>query len=244
MAILNTLAKPDARPLYIQVKDILVKRIHTGQWAPGRAIPSEMNLAAELGVSQGTVRKALNSLADTSLVERRQGKGTYVVEHTSNQVLFKFFRIYENNGKIVSPSSSKAIIKIKPATKKISNTLNLSDTDKIIELYRIRTYQEKPIILETIFLPLDMFFGIQDERQLPNTLYDYFQKKFSITISSVQENLTPVIATASQAKALMIEEKAPLLLIDRVAHDIEQRPIEKRISYCFMDGLKYVSKLS
>ena len=44
------------KPLYRQVRDTLIRRMVDGVWAPGEPLPSEMQLAAELGVSQGTVR--------------------------------------------------------------------------------------------------------------------------------------------------------------------------------------------
>ena len=67
--------QPGFRPLYQQVRELLVSRISTGAWRPAEALPSEMALARELNVSQGTVRKAIDSLVAEKLIERRQGKG-------------------------------------------------------------------------------------------------------------------------------------------------------------------------
>ena len=72
----------DARPLYAQVREHLVERIRSGEWKPGQLIPNEFEIAAEFGVSQGTARKAISELAAEGLVLRRQGRGTFVVEHT------------------------------------------------------------------------------------------------------------------------------------------------------------------
>ena len=69
-------------PLYVEVRDTVLGRISTGAWKPGEMLPSESAIGQELGVSQGTVRKALDDLAAQNLVVRRQGKGTFVVaEH-------------------------------------------------------------------------------------------------------------------------------------------------------------------
>ena len=65
---------PGFRPLYRQVRDILVKRIADGVWQPGQILPSESEVAADLGVSQGTARKALDSLTADHFVVRRQGR--------------------------------------------------------------------------------------------------------------------------------------------------------------------------
>ena len=69
----------------------MLARIANGIWRPADALPSEHALADELGVSQGTVRKALDSLAADRFVERRQGKGTYVSMYTQESANFRFF---------------------------------------------------------------------------------------------------------------------------------------------------------
>jgi len=101
---------PRYRPLYQQVYDFLVKQIAAGEWAPGQSLPSEQALAGRLNVSQGTVRKALDALATDSLIDRRQGKGTYVAEHTQERALFRFFRMARPGGPRVIPSSGRNLL--------------------------------------------------------------------------------------------------------------------------------------
>ena len=73
---------PGRGPLYRQIREWIVARIVHGDWRPGDILPSEIKLAAEFGVSQGTVRKAVDALVAENLVIRHQGKGTYVTVHT------------------------------------------------------------------------------------------------------------------------------------------------------------------
>ena len=90
---------PSFRPLYLQIKGLLVENLEAGQWRPGEAIPSELELAARFGVSQGTVRKAIEALASDNLVVRRQGKGTFVTTHTEEKAsTFRFLRIRRRSG--------------------------------------------------------------------------------------------------------------------------------------------------
>ena len=65
------------RPLYLQVRDALAQRIATGEWKPGDAIPNENDLARQLGVSPGTVRRSLDLLESEHLLTRRQGCGSF-----------------------------------------------------------------------------------------------------------------------------------------------------------------------
>ena len=63
------------RPLYMQLRDVLIDRISTGHWKSGAVIPSELELARELGASAGTMRKALDMLEAQHVLARKQGRG-------------------------------------------------------------------------------------------------------------------------------------------------------------------------
>src|SRR3984885_10327216 len=86
------------RPLYRQVKELLMKRLSDGSWSPGQMLPSEPEIAVGLGVSPGTVRKALDEMSSESLLVRRQGRGTFVASHDEERILFQFFRMVSDNG--------------------------------------------------------------------------------------------------------------------------------------------------
>src|SRR5574339_1001217 len=91
-------AGPAFSPLYRQIKALLTGSLQAGEWKPGEAIPSEMELAARFRVSQGTVRKAIDELAAENLVVRRQGKGTFVATHAEQQVRYRFLRLVPDSG--------------------------------------------------------------------------------------------------------------------------------------------------
>src|ERR671939_301953 len=86
-------AGPAFSPLYQQIKALLLKSLQSGEWKPGDAIPSELDLAARFKVSQGTVRKAIDELATENLLVRRQGKGTFVATHAEETIQFRFLRL-------------------------------------------------------------------------------------------------------------------------------------------------------
>src|SRR4051812_34791659 len=86
-------AQLGSRPLYRQVIDQLTDRISEGEWVTEIPIPSEFDLAAQMGVSQGTVRKALDEMTRSGLLVRHQGKGTFIVGHDDHRMYFKFFKL-------------------------------------------------------------------------------------------------------------------------------------------------------
>jgi len=102
-------AGPDARaetasttpafsPLYQQIKGLLLRSLQAGEWQPGQAIPSEVDLALRFRVSQGTVRKAIDEMANENLLVRRQGKGTFVSTHAEEQTRYRFLRLAPDAG--------------------------------------------------------------------------------------------------------------------------------------------------
>ena len=91
-------AEPSYSPLYQQIKALLVDSLQHGEWSPGEAIPSEIDLAARYKVSQGTVRKAIDELASENRVVRHQGKGTFVATHAEEHVQFRFLRLTPDSG--------------------------------------------------------------------------------------------------------------------------------------------------
>src|ERR1700743_3521619 len=119
------------RPLYRQVKDVLVKRIAEGAWAEGGALPSEPDLAADLGVSHGTVRKALDELAAENLVVRRQGKGTYVARHDEERILFQFFKLIPDTGERRFPDSRILGVEVEEASAEAARILALRKRPRV-----------------------------------------------------------------------------------------------------------------
>ena len=80
-------------PLYRQAKQALQRVVESGRYAPGETLPSESVIAAALGVSIGTLRKAVDELVHEHVLVRRQGKGTFVALHNDDRFLFQFFHV-------------------------------------------------------------------------------------------------------------------------------------------------------
>ena len=140
-------------------------------------------------------------------------------------------------------SKGKAKAKQRKSTGKAKATearqLGIARTDRVIRHSRIRTVDDEPIINELIVLPETLFKGLGDKSDLPNTLYDLFQKEYGITVGKATERLTVIQADMTQAKVLGTVVGAPLLKIDRLTHAIDGRPIEWRIRVCQLRDLHY-----
>ena len=89
---MNALSSDSRLPLYQRLRDQLVEQIANNRWRPGEAIPTEAALSAEYQLSTGTVRKAVDSLVSEGILERQQGRGTFIRRPQFQSSLFRFFR--------------------------------------------------------------------------------------------------------------------------------------------------------
>tara|TARA_B100000315_G_scaffold70172_1_gene63981 strand:- start:4755 stop:5516 length:762 start_codon:yes stop_codon:yes gene_type:complete len=228
--------------LYQKVDNIIRQRLIDNVWKPGDALPSEMQLAAELDVSQGTVRKALNDMVTENLLYRRQGLGTFVSEHTERRALFLYFSIVGNDGTRLLPESNILSCEEKMPTPEEAEKLQLSQGEMIVQFRRLRFFNNAPAIVETISLPLEHFPGFGTDVEPPNNLFRFYQSAYGVTVAKAEEHLKAVSASAEEAELLDIKEGAPLLEIDRIAKMLDNSPVEWRVSHCDTSNYRYVAE--
>ncbi len=230
------------RPLYRQVRDRLIRRLVDGVWAPGEPLPSEIQLAAELGVSQGTVRKALDAMAAENLVVRRQGRGTFVARHDEERIMFQFFKLVGDDGQRTFPQSKVLALSLARANAAERAALKLAKDTRVIRIRRLRSIKGAPVIVENIALPEPMFPGLA-AMEPPNNLYGLYAMRFGVTVASTREQLKAVSVCEADAEALGATPGVPALKIDRLALSLERQPVEWRVSVCLTEKLHYLSEL-
>ena len=112
----------------------------------------------------------------------------------------------------------------------------------MIRIARTRTRDGAPFISETIALPEALFPGLADRTEVPNTLYDLFQKAYGVLVMRTDDRLSAVVADAETAAVLGIAPGTPLLRIDRIAFALDDKPVEWRVSLCHLDGAHYLAR--
>jgi GntR family transcriptional regulator len=237
---------PSFAPLYLQIKGLLEKSLEAREWRPGEAIPSEIDLARRYGVSQGTVRKAIDALADDHLVVRRQGKGTFVATHTEERSsLFRFLRIRGNEGGDIAPVSRLLDVRRGKASAEVARLLAMKAGDQILVLRRVLDYSGEPVVLDEITLPAALFRGLTKARYdaYRGSMYSFFESQFGVRMLKAQEKIRAVAADATTARILGTVEGAPLLSVDRVTLTYGDRPVEVRRGLCLTRAYHYLNQL-
>ncbi|MDH3639283.1 MAG: GntR family transcriptional regulator [Gammaproteobacteria bacterium] len=233
------------RPLYEQIKDLMVQRLASLEWRPGQILPSETKLANEFGVSQGTVRKALDALEAQHLVVRRQGKGTFAARHTPDISLFRFFHLVNERDERELPENRATQCRLGKATRQEQRKLDLGPNDRVIRLIRVRSLAGAPVVHERIVVAAKLFPGLHQTKpeDMPKAIYQAYEREYGMVITRAVERLRAVTANAQNATVLGIDVGTPLLQIDRVALGHHDNPIEWRLSHCRTDRFVYLNEL-
>ena len=232
-------------PLYAEVKKKITQSLIQGEWGPGEAIPSEIELANTYDVSQGTVRKAIDDLSAESILVRRQGKGTYVATHNEENIQLRFLRLTSNfelkeklDNQLISFSKEKA-------TNKLAKILNINPASTIITLTRILTFNEKPLILDVIKIPAQSFRGLTAEMvvEKKGSMYRMYETDFGVRMLRADEKIKAISANSKSSSLLNIKENSPLLSVERLSYTYDNKPLEWRLGLCITDNHFYRSEL-
>ena len=238
---------PAFSPLYQQIKGLILQSLQSGEWKPGEAIPSEMDLAARYRVSQGTVRKAIDELSAENLVVRRQGKGTFVATHAEQHVQYRFLKLQPDNGSVQSEGpAQRTIIDCKRSRASADVARALRSGDPVLQVRRVLAFAGVPTILEDLWLPGTPFKGLTAERlsNYQGAMYALFETEFGVRMVRADENIRAINPDAEQASLLNVTPKTPLLSVERVAYTYNDTPMELRRGLYRTDTHHYHNVLS
>lgn len=237
---------PTFSPLYRQIKALILQALEAGEWRPGQVIPSEQELAVRFNVSQGTVRKAIDEMAADNLLVRKQGKGTFVASHNDPRALFRFLRLVPLDGDLSHPQSVPLDCWRAKAGQEASRMLGIEPGAPIIIVRRLLRFGVKPVVIDEIYLPGEVFQGLSLEvlQEWAGSLYSLFETRFGLRMIRAQEHIRAVAADRSAAEALKVTEGTPLLSVERVTYTYGDKPVEwRRGLYSTADHF-YLNELS
>ena len=145
--------------------------------------------------------------------------------------LFPFFLLSDRNGKRVYPLSQIYGVRLATPSDAERAALELAPDAKVIHIDRVRMLNDFPVINERVALPTARFphFNFEFDK-VPNTLYEHYQIHFGITVAHATEQIEVTMPDSGDLKRLNIERNHPLLLVTRISFDLQDRPVEFRIS--------------
>lgn len=210
-------------PLYKQIASIIINRIKNNELKYGEKIPSETELANEFNVSRITIRSAISDLVENGIVERRQGKGTFVCEpkgiYQANDE-YGFSRSCLNAGKKPKTELLKLEYTLPPPS--VKDFLNLQEDELILHSCRLRYVDNVPTLIEKNYYPHSLSFLLKED--LNTSLYSILHKH-NISVVTKNRYLDVSKATKEEADLLGIKPGSPLLLFTDELLDSNGNPL-------------------
>ncbi len=225
-------------PLYKQLKDKIKESILDGTLKPNQKIPSELELSQTYKISRITVRNAISELVDEDLLEKKQGKGTFVRTPKIDVRSPNFTMMCLNNHKV--PSSKIIKVVLKPASERDIKELNLSQGDKVIYLLRLLFADGEPVMVEHNFLP-ERFSLLLDTDLSDMSLYAFLREKYGVRFGAASKSIEIAMPTELEAELLKIPASTPLMMIREIVYSTPgDEPLHRTKQYLLGDRFKYV----
>jgi GntR family transcriptional regulator len=157
------------KPLYLQLRDALVERIAVGHWKAGDMVPNEFDLAREFGVSSGTMRKTLELLEKMHLVTRLQGRGTFVNDQASQDIVARYCKLRGPDGAQIDGYAVAGQVTQGLATGLERDRLRLGKGQgaRVYRFRRQRVREGETFLVEDVAVPATLFPGLAEAPNPP-----------------------------------------------------------------------------
>lgn len=232
-------------PLHIQLSQIIKEMIDNKELVEGTYLMPERELCKLQEVSRMTVNKAILNLVNEGILERKQGKGTFVAYKKQKhkfQNLKGFTEVMSEKG--LSVKNKILNFEIKTQHKNIREKLNIANEDELIfEIKRLRIIEGDPFALETVYIPQKMCSDLNEKLVEENSLYTLFKEKYNYKTKRAVQTIEPIILNKLEAQNLNQQINSLALKFDRVVYTQDNEVLEYTISIFTSDKHQYQIEL-
>lgn len=203
-------------PAYYQLKNIIMEKINSGEYAENSLIPSERELSDSSGISRMTVRQALTQLVQEGTLYRERGKGTFVAKSKIAQKnISSFSQTVRNKG--MQPKTEVLKLEKIKAPENIQKILELEDNDLVYNVKRLRFANDVPVAIEENFIP-EKYCPQLDAQDLTGSLYRVLTEEYSHKIDFLENVIEAGKASVEDRELLKIASDTPVLKVSAVVH--------------------------
>ena len=227
-------------PLYTQIKDQLRRSILDGTYQPHQQMPSESETMAMFKVSRITVRQALGDLQKEGLIFKIHGKGSFVSKPKAFQDLSGLLGFGEAMSRMGYEAYNQVVsFKTVQAPKQVAERLRVGPRTPVAEIKRVRYLNREPISLDMTYLPSELGDRLRKEDLASRDIFLILENDYGISLGNADLQIEAMLADASIALPLHIEEGAPILCIERLTFTIDQQPLDFEYLYSRGDAFQY-----
>ncbi|WP_010277928.1 GntR family transcriptional regulator [Paenibacillus senegalensis] len=229
------------KPLYLQLKQIIMDDIKSGKYQAGEKLPPENELCEQYGVSRITARRAIMDLVDEGILHRKQGKGTFVKDWKVKREIISvggFSELTTASGKL--PSSQILSTNLIEADEKLAEIFSMTDDKRLLRLHRLLYIDNEPFIIETSYYPLASFPDLEQHISESPSTYGILKNRYGIEITRSDKLLDVVLASNEAVELFRCDVGIPLYAIERTSYDQKERPVHYSYSLLMTSKVKFV----
>lgn len=227
------MAAQGALPVYLQISEMLQREVSAGRLLDGERFAPEREMARDMGVSVGTLRKALNELERLGMLERRQGSGNYVRAVAKPDGVYAFFRLELPQGGGLPTADLLDVARIRPP---------VGPFEEAHRIRRLRRLSGTPVALEEIWLDGAVTSEIAPG-DLSESLYHYYKTALGFWISRAEDRIGLDASPDWGGAAHGVADGAPCAFVERLSWAQGREPVEYSRTWFNTDRARYVSRL-
>lgn len=224
-------------------------KIKNNEFKINEKLPDENTLSKMFKCSRMTMKQAMDMLVSEGYIIKSRGIGTYVrpqfesdnrnKRFSNSPNTFGFSSNFEGYDKKTEVKEFKVI----EASEEIANKLQLKNGEFVYSIERVRILDNKPIILEKIYMPIDKIVGLNKEI-VEKSLYDYIENSLKIKIYNADKIIRAKISDNNDVNYLKVEEGDPIIEMEHVVYSQNNTPIEYAILHYRGDSyeLHFITK--
>ena len=215
-------------PLYISVKNAILKAIQSGEFNSSNQLPTEKILSEKFKVSRSTIRSALQSLEDDNVIRRQQGVGTFL---THENFLLKmridkvkgFYQLLRDTGH--EPAIREEGILRESVDNKISKQLKVPDKTEALVIKRTLLGDGKAAIHLREYIPIDALTHLPEVNELPESIFEISEQFLSQRIEYSISEIIPTIVDKSMMQTLNLPENFSIFRLEETHFNKKNEPL-------------------
>lgn len=206
--------REDHQKLYLQLYEILRKKIESGEYQVGTQIPTEDDLCRMFGVSRATVRTAILELVRQGYLKRQQGKGTFIYRNSISEGLNMQTSLTELLLEEGLDIASRVLVRtVMMPVDDLEQKLDITPDKHIIYIKRLWTVQDEPVLLQENYIPHHICPLLLEDDIENHSLFETFDKKYGIKITRAKNYMDSVRLSSDEARILGLPEDSPAIVL-------------------------------
>jgi GntR family transcriptional regulator len=233
MTASNPIAYHPSVPRHLQIQRVLRGRIESGEWERGRAIPTEMELLAEFGVSRTTIREALSVLTREGLIARHRGRGSFVQSRLDGPAaVTNLIFGYQAQIKVIASETVLA-----PAH--IVGPLRVERGTPVTRLVRLEIVDGAPLAVVVNYMKTSLGERIRARDLTRISLLEFLRDRLGLRLGAIHQSISARLPDVETAGLLGTDLTQPVLAIRLVVMDVAGTPVEVSDAFYRADRYRY-----